>query len=118
MVNVRRRPPPVLIVDDDDDILDVERRILGEHGFRVVSASDGAAALRALDDEVPSVIVLDIQMPGLDGPSFARNLRERLRHVPLVVVTAAPDPRREADRCNAEAAYARICDFLTRELVG
>ena len=107
---VRKRPAPVLIVDDDSDILDVERRILDEHGFRVISARDGADALRALEHEAPSVIVLDIQMPGVDGPAFAERLRKRLRHVPLVVVTGAPDARREADRCNAEAFLRKPFD--------
>ncbi len=49
------------------------------------------------------MIVLDVQMPGIDGPTFARELRMRLKHVPLVIVTGVADPKREADRCNAEA---------------
>ena len=49
------------------------------------------------------MIVLDVQMLGIDGPTFARELRRRLRHVPLVIVTGVADPKREADRCNAEA---------------
>jgi CheY-like chemotaxis protein len=102
------RDRPILLVDDDIDILDAETDALESSGFNVVSARDGAEALRALDiGPLPQVIVLDIQMPGLDGPTFARALRERLRHVPLVVVTASPDPRHEADRCNAEAYLAK-----------
>lgn len=103
-----KRDRPILLVDDDNDILDAESEALTTGGFNVVSARDGAEALRALDiGPLPQVIVLDIQMPGLDGPTFARALRERLRHVPLIVVTAAPDPRHEADRCNAEAYLAK-----------
>src|SRR5207247_2509023 len=79
-----------------------ERAVLTEHGFPVREAHDGAEALRALDIEPPAMIVLDVQMPGIDGPTFARELRTRLRHVPLVILTASPDPKREADRCNAE----------------
>lgn len=105
-----KRSAPILVVDDDEDVLAVEREILGQHGFRVVTARDGDDALRAMDEEAPLVVVLDIQMPGLDGRAFARNLRERLRHVPLVVVTAAADPRAEADRCNAEAYLPKPFD--------
>jgi CheY-like chemotaxis protein len=109
-MQVGKRPRPVLIVDDDADTLDVERSILHEHGFRVVTARDGDEAMRALQAEPPAVIVLDIQMPGVDGPAFARELRQQLRHVPLVVLTGAADPRHEADRCNAEAYLSKPFD--------
>ena len=109
-MQVGKRPRPVLLVDDDVDTLDAEQTILREHGFRVSTARDGDEALVALQNDPPAVIVLDIQMPGVDGPSFARELRQQLRHVPLVVLTAAPDPRHEADRCNAEAYLAKPFD--------
>jgi CheY-like chemotaxis protein len=107
MVLVERRARPILIVDDDNDILAVERAVLADDGFAVREAHNGAEALLALEEEPPAMIVLDVQMPGIDGPTFARELRTRLRHVPLVILTAAPDPKREADRCNAEAYLAK-----------
>jgi two-component system NtrC family response regulator len=94
---------PILVVDDDDATRAAEREILSDDGFRVIEARDGGEAMRALRGDPPSVVVLDIQMPGVDGPAFARELRTALRRVPLVVLTAATDPKREADRCNAEA---------------
>ena len=97
----------MLIVDDDVALLDAERQLLSDHGFSVVTARGGEEAMLALHREPPAMIVLDIQMPGLDGPSFARRLREQLRHVPLVVLTGASDPRHEADRCNAEAYLSK-----------
>ena len=103
MVLSERRSRPILIVDDDQDILAVEREVLSEHGFAVREAHDGAEALRAMDEDPPAMIVLDVQMPGIDGPTFARELRMGLRRVPLVIVTGVADPKREADRCNAEA---------------
>lgn len=112
---LEKRPRPVLIVDDDDDTLRAERSVLADNGFRVREARDGAEALRAIQEDPPSCIVLDISMPGIDGPAFARELRAQLRHVPLVVLTGASDPRHEADRCNAEA-YLRK-PFDTDELV-
>lgn len=104
------RARPILVVDDDESILEMERQLFTERGHRVVLARNGEEALRAIGGELPAVIVLDIQMPGLDGPAFARELRQSLRHVPLVVVTAAPDPKREADRCNAEAYLQKPFD--------
>lgn len=103
MTMTERRSRPILIVDDDLDILAVERAMLADNGFSVREARDGAEALRAMDEDPPAMIVLDVQMPGIDGPTFARELRMRLRHVPLVIVTGVADPKREADRCNAEA---------------
>jgi CheY-like chemotaxis protein len=108
---MKQGPRPILIVDDDPDILEAERQILVDHGYEVVAARDGAEAQRAIDaGPPPSVIVLDIQMPGIDGPAFARHLRQQLRHVPLVVLTGAADPRHEADRCNAEAYLPKPFD--------
>jgi CheY-like chemotaxis protein len=112
---IERRGRPILIVDDDNDILAVEREVFVEAGFSVREAHNGAEALAALEAEPPAMIVLDVQMPGIDGPTFARELRTRLRHVPLVILTGAADPKHEADRCNAEAYLAkpfRAADLL------
>lgn len=106
----KHRPRPILIVDDDSAIRDSERQILADNGFRVVEARDGAEALRAIDVEQPALILLDVQMPGIDGPTFARELRARLRRVPLVVLTGVADPKREADRCNAETYLRKPFD--------
>jgi CheY-like chemotaxis protein len=109
------RPRPVLIVDDDAETLAAERQLLAESGFRVVEAHDGAEALLMVQEDPPAVVVLDVQMPGMDGPSFARELRMGLRRVPLVILTGVADPRREADRCNAEAYLSK--PFDAQELV-
>jgi len=108
-------PRPVLVVDDDEATRRAEREVLHDNGFRVVEARDGAEAMWVMQHDPPAVVVLDVQMPGVDGPSFARELRMSLRRVPLVILTAARDPRREADRCNAEAYLAK--PFDSRELV-
>jgi CheY-like chemotaxis protein len=107
MVLTQRRARPILIVDDDLDILAIERTVLADEGFAVREAHNGAEALVAIEADPPAMIVLDVNMPGIDGPEFARTLHKRLRHVPLVILTAAVDPKREADRCNAEAYLAK-----------
>jgi CheY-like chemotaxis protein len=101
---------PVLVVDDDDATRSAERAVLSDGGFRVIEARDGEEAMRALSNDPPAMVVLDIQMPGVDGPSFARKLRTALRHVPLVVLTGAEDPKHQADRCNAEAYLTKPFD--------
>jgi DNA-binding response OmpR family regulator len=106
----RHIPRPVLVVDDDAATRAAEREVLTEDGFRVIEARDGAEAMEAVQQDPPALVVLDVQMPGVDGPSFARELRMALRRVPLVILTAAGDPRHEADRCNAEAYLAKPFD--------
>jgi DNA-binding response OmpR family regulator len=107
---IQRFARPVLVVDDDEATRAAERAVLTEHGFRVTEARDGAEAMRAVQVDPPAVVVLDIQMPGVDGPAFARELRMALRRVPLVILTGAPDPKHEADRCNAEAFLCKPFD--------
>ncbi len=105
-----RRSRPVLVVDDDDATRAVEHAVLEDSGFRVIEARDGAEAMWVVQHDPPALVVLDVHMPGIDGPSFARELRMALRRVPLVILTGATDPRREADRCNAEAYLAKPFD--------
>src|SRR2546429_8876357 len=93
--DINPRPRPVLTVAADIETLAVERQLLAESGFRVVEAHNGNEALQAMQDDPPAVVVLDVQMPGMDGPSFARELRMGLRRVPLVILTGVADPRHE-----------------------
>lgn len=106
----RRRARPILVVDDDPSIRQLVGDVLEEAGYDVLLAADGAQALSVLADASPSLLLLDIQMPGVDGPSFARELRMALRRVPLVILTGVDDPRHEADRCNAEAYLTKPFD--------
>jgi DNA-binding response OmpR family regulator len=106
---------PVLVVDDDEATRSAVRAVLTEVGFRVIEARDGAEAMRQIQNDPPALVVLDIQMPGVDGPSFARALRKTLKHVPLVILTGVDDPKHEADRCNAEAFLSK--PFNAPELV-
>lgn len=97
----------MLLVDDHPQNLVALEAILEPLPVRLVRAGSAEEALREVAANDFAVIVLDVQMPGIDGPTFARELRTRLRHVPLVILTAAPDPKHEADRCNAEAYLAK-----------
>lgn len=90
--------------------------VLREAGYAVETAADGEEAMRLIEDTPPRLLLLDIQMPRLDGPALARELRARLRDLPVIVMTARPHPEREADRCNAVAALAK--PFDTDDLVG
>jgi two-component system phosphate regulon response regulator OmpR len=61
-------PEKVLIVDDDEEIRDLLRRYLTEHGYQVRAVADGGSMWDALREEPPDIIVLDLMLPGDDGP--------------------------------------------------
>lgn len=79
-----------LLIEDNEQNRYLATFLLEQHGYRVVAAVDGPSALRALRDFVPDVILLDIQLPGMDGYEVARLLREldSLRATPIVAVTS------------------------------
>jgi DNA-binding NarL/FixJ family response regulator len=89
----------VLLVDDDPDMRALLEIMLAEDGrFAVVGhASDGAEAVRLAAAEQPDVVVLDLQMPGMDGLTALPLLRKRLPRARIVVVSAFPDPLTLAD---------------------
>ncbi|HEY3110459.1 MAG TPA: response regulator [Chloroflexota bacterium] len=80
---------PILIVDDDAAIRRTLAEILAMHGYAVRTASDGLEALRVVALVEPALVLLDMRMPLMDGWSFARELRERGRTLPLVVMAPA-----------------------------
>lgn len=101
------RGPLVLVVDDDPAVLSITRDVLREHGYAVATASNGQEALARVGRERPSAVLLDVHMPLLDGPAFARILRERGVAVPLVVTTSGPNARRWAERLDADGHVAK-----------
>ena len=67
----------MLVVDDDPDVRDLLDDYLSEQGYEVVSADSAATARDLLDDQAPNVVLLDVGLPGEDGLSLARHIRER-----------------------------------------
>jgi DNA-binding NtrC family response regulator len=91
----------LLIVDDDTDLADLLAEVLTERGHRVRRASTGIEGLTELARQVPDLIVLDVEMPDLDGPAMAMRmyLTDRgLESVPIVLVSGIVDLRRVAAR--------------------
>jgi two-component system alkaline phosphatase synthesis response regulator PhoP len=87
----------ILVVDDEPGIVTIARDYLDRAGFRVISAGDGVSALRLARTERPSLLVLDLMLPGMDGLDVARALREdpATRALPIIMLTARVE---EADR--------------------
>ncbi|HEX8176057.1 MAG TPA: response regulator [Pyrinomonadaceae bacterium] len=80
----------ILVVDDFDDTRLMMRLWLEKRGYRVVEASDGAEALEVARRELPHLVIMDIEMPEMDGLTATRLIREdaALRDVPIVAVSA------------------------------
>ncbi len=80
----------ILVVDDFDDTRLLLRTWLEKKGFRVVEADNGIEAVELAEKEQPDLIIMDVEMPRLDGLSATRKIREieQLSGVPIVVVSA------------------------------
>jgi len=84
----------VLVVDDEPIVRDVVVRYLERDGFRTLTASDGDAARALIEEREPSLVVLDVMLPGTDGLSLCRWIRGR-SSLPVILLTARGE---EADR--------------------
>ena len=84
------RTPLVMVVDDSLTVRRVTQRLLTREGYRVVTAKDGLDALERLAEEVPVVLLSDIEMPRMDGFDLVRNVRAnpRLQGLPVVMITS------------------------------
>jgi GAF domain-containing protein/DNA-binding response OmpR family regulator len=97
-----RRDLPVLVVDDDPVLRQLLRRMLEPEGYTVVEADNGRVALERLREVSPSVVLLDLMMPEMDGFEFVAEFRRdpRWREIPIVVVTARDLSREDHERLN------------------
>src|SRR5215469_9834836 len=99
---------PILVVEDDESIADVIEWCLTEEGYSVVTACGGQEALVLLGKCSPSLILLDMKMPGMDGWEFAAAYRQlSIPHAPIVVMTAAKDSQSRAQEIAAEDYIAK-----------
>jgi DNA-binding response OmpR family regulator len=84
----------VLVVDDEPIVRDVVVRYLARDGFEILTAPDGEAARKLIEEREPSLVVLDVMLPGTDGLSLCRWIRGR-SNLPVILLTARGE---EADR--------------------
>ena len=81
----------ILIVEDNEKNLKLARDVLRFHGFRTVEAIDGESAVTMSLEHLPALILMDIQLPGIDGIVAMQRIRaeERTKHIPTVALTAS-----------------------------
>ena len=85
-----RRQPLVMVVDDSITMRKVTSRVLERHDMEVITAKDGLDAVEKLQDRIPDLVLLDIEMPRMDGYELATYMRNdpRLRTIPIIMITS------------------------------
>jgi chemosensory pili system protein ChpA (sensor histidine kinase/response regulator) len=101
--------PLALVVDDSITVRRVTERFLQRNGLRVATAKDGLDAISVMQDEKPAVILLDIEMPRMDGYEFASHVRNdpQVADVPIIMITS-----RVGDKHRARAIELGVNDYL------
>jgi chemosensory pili system protein ChpA (sensor histidine kinase/response regulator) len=102
-------PGCVMVVDDSLTVRKITGRLLGRQGYQVVTAKDGVDALEQLDELMPDVMLVDIEMPRMDGFELTRTLRAdpRLRGIPVIMITS-----RSADKHRQYAQELGVDHYL------
>jgi chemosensory pili system protein ChpA (sensor histidine kinase/response regulator) len=105
----RDRRKFAIVVDDSITVRRVTQRLLERNGMRVLTAKDGVDALSLLQEHVPDIILLDIEMPRMDGYEVAAHVRSdpRLKGVPIVMITS-----RVSEKHRAKAIELGVDDYL------
>ncbi|KII34996.1 Hpt domain-containing protein [Pseudomonas fluorescens] len=85
-----QKPLLVMVVDDSVTVRKVTSRLLERHGMNVLTAKDGVDAMLLLEEHMPDLMLLDIEMPRMDGFEVATQVRndERLQHLPIIMITS------------------------------
>jgi len=109
------RKASILVVDDDVRILRMMRRILELEGYHALTASNGEAALDVLDEQSPDMMLLDIRMPGMDGYTVCRRIRE-FSHMPIIIVTVKDNDAEKIEGLDAGADDYVTKPFSAKEL--
>jgi len=98
-----------LVVDDSITVRRVTQRLLERNGMRVLTARDGEDAVSVMEEHVPDVVLLDIEMPRMDGYEVAQHMRAspRLKNVPIIMITS-----RVGEKHRARAMEIGVDDYL------
>lgn len=99
----------VLVVDDEFDIVEVLISVLGDEGYRVITAADGRQGLDRLAETPADLVLLDYMMPRMDGPAMARAMRDNpaYRHIPIVLMSAVGES-------SARGSFTAYAAFLRK----
>lgn len=86
-------PKKILVVDDNRDTCWLLSQILGEEGYKVATSRDGIKAIRIAKKENPDLVLLDLEIPGINGVEILCRLRKFNKDVPVIVISADKDEK-------------------------
>jgi chemosensory pili system protein ChpA (sensor histidine kinase/response regulator) len=109
VVEEKSGAPLVMVVDDSLTVRKITSRMLAREGYEVATAKDGVDALQQLQDVTPDCILLDVEMPRMDGFEFARNVRAdaQTRRIPIIMITS-----RTADKHRNHAIEIGVNEYM------
>ena len=99
----------ILVVDDDQDFRWTMGNVLQAAGYRVIQAQDGKEAMSLLEKDIPDLVLLDYRMPGQNGLHAARDMKQRIPAVPIVIITAYAEVASAV-----EAMKMGVYDYVTK----
>jgi DNA-binding response OmpR family regulator len=105
---VPSRKTVVMVIDDDVRILRMIRRMLELEGYRVITSPDGPTALEMMEHDTPDLLLLDVMLPGMEGHTICRRIRE-FSQLPIIMVTA-----KGADEEKVKGLDAGADDYVTK----
>ena len=90
MIGRGKMPKRILVVDDEPRIIQLVEAMLTGHGYEVISAGDGVAALERVSRDQPDLVLLDVMMPKMDGTTVAEHMQDdsRTKGIPIVFLTS------------------------------
>lgn len=101
----------ILVVEDDPGIRSLARDLLTDEGYEVQTAESGKQALAVVAGSHPSLILVDLTMPEMDGRTLIATLREQYGDVPVVLVSGAQDIHETAERIGAVGVIEKPFDI-------
>ncbi|MCF8061029.1 MAG: response regulator [Deltaproteobacteria bacterium] len=113
----------ILVVDDEHAVVRYMTTLFEDHGYEAIAATDGAEALKVLDETVPDLITLDLQMDKVWGPQFYRKMskNQALKEIPVIVVSGLARPELAIKKAAAVVSKPFDPDELiriVRDLIG
>ena len=105
--------PLILVVDDMQDARDMYALYLMTHGYQVIEAADGEAALRQTQDQRPALVLMDMGLPKMDGWEATRRIKAdpRTRQIPVLALSGhtLPDSVQRAQAAGVDAFFRKPC---------
>lgn len=107
----------ILVVDDEEHIRLLYKEEFEEEGYTVLLAGSGEDALTLVENNLPDIITLDIKMPGIDGITLARKIKEIRNEIPVIFVSAYEDYKHDFGTWASDAYFVKSANLAELKLL-